>query len=188
MRNWTEERLLNYCAGKRWRVERIRVTEYKKYDSADNYIQHNARLTHDAEVREFDGRQLVKLKFVSEARGKTKEGEDRYETIWIEALVNDFDAPKAAFLEKGDVLTIEGKPALRMWGDEGDKVSFELVRARLHMPISLFTELKERGFEPGEVAESKKRTLKGSAKKAAPVRKAKGKVVEIADDEEDADE
>lgn len=157
---------------------------YRKYDSDDNYTQHNARLTHDASVTKLgDGRKLVKVKFTSECKGQTKDGDDRYETIWVEAIVGDFDADKASYLKKGDVLSVEGKPALRMWGDDGDKVSFELVRSRLHLPVSLFQELKERGFDP---------TGKGGGnkgKKAVKPTKGKKKIVEIPDDdEEDSDE
>ncbi len=155
---------------------------YKKYDSSDEYVHHNARLTHDAVVTSFgDGRKMVKLKFASEAKGQTKDGEDRYSTIWVEAIVSDYDADKAALLKKGDVLTVVGKPALRMWGDNLDKVSFELLRARLHMPVSLFVELKERGFDPTGKGKGKAKPTKGKPGKKKPI-------VEIPDDEDEGDE
>ncbi len=158
------------------------MSDYKKWDSDDNYIQHNARLTADPEVREYDGRKLVRLKFVSEAKGTdNKTGEDRYETIWVEATVADYDADKASFLKKLDVLTIEGKPALRLWGEDGDKISFELTRARLHMPISLFAELKERGFTPGAGGKPTVGKVTKPISKRTVNRRA---VVEIPDDEE----
>lgn len=163
------------------------MSDYKKYDSDDNYVQHNARLTEDARVNEYNGKKLVRLKFTSEAKGTDKEGNDRYETIWVEATVGDYDAEKAAFLEKGDVLSVEGKPALRLWGDDNDKISFELIRARLHMPISLFQTLKERGFDPSAAGGSdggkKGKTSKGKAGK-----KTAKKIVEIPDDDEDGEE
>jgi single-stranded DNA-binding protein len=156
--------------------------DYKKWDSDDNYVQHNARLAFDADVIKLgDGKKLVKLKFTSEAKGQDKEGNDRYQTIWVEAIVGDYDADKAAYLKKGDVLTIEGKPGLRLWGDDNDKISFELIRARLHMPLSLFSELKDRGFAPGG---------KGGKGKAAPKKgkKSTKKIVEIPEDDDEGDD
>lgn len=159
------------------------MSDYKKYDSDDNYIQHNARLTKDAEVIKLgDGKKLVKIKFTSEAKGKDREGNDRYETVWVEAIVSDYDADKAAFLKKDDVLTVEGKPALRLWGEDNDKISFELIRARLHTSVGLFMELKERGFAPGGG--------KGGKGKAAPKKgkKPAKKIVEIPEDDDDGDD
>jgi single-stranded DNA-binding protein len=156
------------------------MSDYKKYDSDDTYMQHNARLTEDATVIKLgEGKKLVKIKFTSEAKGEDKEGNDRYETLWVEAIVSDYDADKAAYLKKGDVLSVEGKPALRLWGDDNDKISFELIRARLHTSVALFMELKERGFSAGG---------KGGKKgKAAPKKgkKSSRKIVEIPEDDED---
>ena len=156
------------------------MSDFNVYASDDNYIQHNARLTSDPEVKVYDDRKLVRLKFVSEAKGKDKDGGNRYTTLWVEATVGDYDSEKASFLKKGDVLSVEGKPALRIWGDE-NKISFELLRARLHLPVSLFMELKERGFTPGEAKPAgKKPFVKPAAKKTFTKRA----IVEIPDDEE----
>lgn len=148
---------------------------YKKWDSDDNYIQHNARLAFDPEVKEFSGKKFVRIKFTSETRGEDAQGKDRYSTMWVEALVSDFESDKAAMLKKGDVLTVEGKPAIRIWGDD-DKASFELVRARLHLPVSLFMELQERGFSPGGKP--------GKSKPAPKAGKRSKKVVEIPEDDD----
>jgi single-stranded DNA-binding protein len=153
------------------------MSDFKKYDSDSNYIQHNARLTQDADVREFDGKKFVKLKFTDETRGQNKDGSDRYETMWVEAEVRDYDADKAALLKKGDVLTIEGKIAFRLWGEDRDKAAFDLKRAALHIPVSLFMQLQERGFAPGGKAAPKKG-------KAAPT-KGKKKIVEIPEDDDE---
>lgn len=150
--------------------------EFKKYDSDDNYTHHNARLSQDPEVREYDGKKFVKLKFASDTRGKDKNGNDRYSTMWVEATVTDYDSEMAAMLKKGDVLTIEGKPALRLWGDDNENASFELVRARLHAPVSLKATLKERGFSPGGAKPAAKPTKGGKAKK---------KIVEIPEDDDE---
>lgn len=147
--------------------------EFKKYDSDDVYVQHNARLTSDPDVKEYDGKKFVKIKFTSETRGENKDGTERYETVWVEALVSDYDSEMAAMLKKGDVLTVEGKPGLRRWGDDNDMISFELIRARLHTPISLKAELKERGFSPGKSKPTKGKPAKG-----------KKKVVEIPEDDD----
>jgi len=182
MRQWSEERILDYCRRKGWHGELM--GDYKKYDSDDVYTQYNARLTHDASVTKLaDGRKLVKIKFTSEAKGQDKDGNDRYETIWVEAIVGDYDADKASYLKKGDVLGVDGKPALRLWGDDNDKISFELIRARLHLPVSLFQELKERGFDPsGKGGGKKGKPAKGKSKPAGK----RKPIVEIPDDDDDA--
>lgn len=158
------------------------MSDFKKFDSDDIYIHHNARLTHDADVKEFDGRKMVKVKFVSETKGQTKDGDDRYESLWCEAIVGDYDADKAAYLKKGDVLSIEGKPALRLWGDDNDKISFELIRARLHLPVALFVELKERGFDPS--GKGKGKPAKGKSKPASK----RKPIIDIPDDDEGDEE
>lgn len=151
--------------------------EFRKYDSDDMMIAHNVRLAKDAQVipTNSDKGQMVKLTFVSTSKS------DRHEDLWVEATITDWDADKAALLEKGDVLTIEGKPALRRWGDNNEKVSFELLRARLHLPIAMFGVLKERGFAPGESAAKPKGKPVAVAEKTMTHRARQ--IVDLDDDE-----
>jgi len=129
--------------------------EYKKYDSqAGSWVQ-NARLAKDAQVIEGGEKPLVKLTFVLTSRS------DRHSDMWVEAAVQDRQSSLAAYLKKGDELGVAGFPALRRWGDNDEKFSIEWVRAEIFPSIELFSELKERGFEPGaQPAKKGKKTTK----------------------------
>lgn len=154
--------------------------EYKKFDSQDKYEIHHARLSKDATSIPTEKGSMVKVSFASECRS------DRYETLWVEATVQDFQADAAAYLKKSDVVGVRGKPGFRTYTDsQGEtKYAFELIRAELMIPPSLLKELKERGWVPGQKAEPGK---KGGAKKAPAGKKAPPpkKVVEIPEDDED---
>jgi single-stranded DNA-binding protein len=155
--------------------------EYKSYDSADCYEIHNARLTKDATVIKTEKGMMVRLSFASTCRS------DRYETLWVEATVGDFQSGLAQHLKKGDVLGVKGKPGLRKWTDDdgNERFAFELSRAEIFVSPALFVELKERGFAPGGKADAKK-PAKG--KKAGPVTVNKKKIEAIPDDDDDADD
>lgn len=149
--------------------------EYKKYDSQDSYNCHNARLTKDATVTPGNKGDMVRITFVSTCRS------DRYSDLWIEANVSDFNAPMAAFLKKGDVVGVSGKPGLRKYDDKdgNERISFEIVRAEVHPSIPLFQALKERGFTPGEAKSTAKKPV-GTKLRAEKAKK----VVEIPDDDD----
>lgn len=158
-------------------------TEYKTYDSDDTYTMHNATLTHDPRVVEGNNGPIVSIKFVSTCRS------DRYTQLWVEATVQDFQAGLARHLKKGDTLSVVGKPGLRPWTDKegADRVSFELLRAEIKVPIKLFMEMKDRGFTPGaSKPNGKKNAAKGNTK-AAPA-KGKKQITQIPDDDEDTTE
>lgn len=183
MRNWTDEQIIRYCQRKGWRGELMGKEEYKRFDSLDRYEIHSARLTKDAESRDGDHGKMVRVTFVSTCRS------ERYENLWVEANVQDFQCGVAEYLKRGDVLGVRGKPGMRRYGDDNERVSFELIRAELMIPPSLFSELKERGWEPG--AGSEKPAKKGGKVppkgKKAPPAKAKRTVIDV-DDEDDGDE
>lgn len=144
-------------------------TEFKKYDSDDNYVNYSARLTKDAEVREGD-KVRVKLTFVSQSRN------ENHHDIWITADVNDGQAPLARYLKKGDVIGIEGKPYL--WGDANPQ--FALNFARIHIG-NLIKTLKERGFTPGAASSSGKPAAKKTNAKKGP------RKIELPEDDEPTD-
>lgn len=159
-------------------------TEYKNYDSDDEYVYHNATLAFDPRVADGSNGPIVSIKFASTCRS------DRYQTMWVEATVNDYQANLARHLKKGDSVTVKGKPGQRPWQDkEGvDRVSFEILRADLKLSKELRKALKERGFVRDEKPNAKG-AGKGAKGKAAtkPVGK-RTTIVEIPDDEpEDSD-
>ncbi len=141
------------------------MSEFKKYDSASKYLNFGARLTKDAEVKEFDGRKVVRVTFVDQSRHEADVD------MWIEATAGDRQAELAAFLKKGDTLGVEGKLSMRKYQKDGvEKFSIGIRRAELHVPIELFVKLKERGFTPGlagAVAKTAAKPLPPKAKPAA---------------------
>lgn len=160
------------------------MADYKKYDSQDRYSIYNATLAKDPRITEGNNGTMVSLTFVSNSRS------DRHTDLWVEANVGDFQTALARYLKKGDVLGVSGKPALRNWDDKegNERQSFELVRAEIFPPISLFMELKERGFTPGAAPKGgKKNAAKGSTK--APAKGgSKKQIAEIPDDDDSSDE
>lgn len=132
--------------------------DYKKYDSQALFIMWNARLAKEPQVVDAGEKELVKLTVVCTSRS------DRHSDLWVELTVQDRQADLAKCLEKGDTFGFQGFPALRRWGDNDEKISFEVNRAELFTSIDLFVQLKERGFEPA---------AKGNAKggKKAPAKK-----------------
>ena len=118
------------------------MSEFKKYDSDDVYINYSARLTKDPEVRVVGNKELVRLTFVSTSRA---EGD---EDMWIEATPQDSQMEIAKFLRHKDVLPIEGKPTLRKYGENKEKHAYNLRRTKLHINVELLMRCKERGYVP----------------------------------------
>lgn len=146
--------------------------DYKKYDSQATFIVHNARLTEDATVLEGGDEPMVKLKFVCTSRS------DRHSDMWVEVTVGRGQSGLARYLKKGDTLGVQGFPALRRWGENNDKISFEIVRAEIMPRPELIGELKERGFEPGAGNGGGKKPAK-----AKPARKVREPEPEDLDDD-----
>lgn len=152
-------------------------TEFKKFDTSDKYTACGVRLAKDPQVFNGEYGKTVCLTFASESR------REKHATLWVQANLEGFIAEKAAFLKKGDVLhKVEGKPVMRPWGEGGEKLSFELVRTDITIPLDLEATLKERGYvrtegKPGGKPAAKKFPMKGK-----PVAR---KVVDIDDDLDD---
>ncbi len=162
-------------------------TGFRKFDSQDKYRICGARLTKDSEVRDGEHGKMVRLTFASESR------KEAHSTLWCEANVSDWNSEMASFLRKGDVvLCIEGKPALRLWGDDNAKFSFCVERAEVAILPDMFATLKERGWTPGVKSTAKPATkslARPAAKAAKPVAKPKKPVpIAIDDDETEIDE
>lgn len=166
--------------------------EYKRYDSPCFVEYHNARIATDPTcVASKDGEPLVRFKVVADSRN------DRFEPLWLEVNVGKFNAKAASFLQKDDIVSFRGRVAMRLWGDDNDKVSISVEFADLFIPGHLIGELKERGFDPdGEPnytddggGKKGKKGGKDKKKSGKPDKKKPGKKVEIPeDDEDDADE
>jgi single-stranded DNA-binding protein len=153
------------------------MAEYKKYDSDIEVEARNVRLTKDAEEK---GENFVKLTFCGESRG------EKDSPMWWDVIPFDGQAELAKFLRKGDTLSITGFPTMQRYGESDEKVGLTLKKARLHIPLDLFVELKDRGFEPGAASTSGKGKPAGKpASKPAPAKKSKRPVVDISDDEDE---
>jgi single-stranded DNA-binding protein len=142
------------------------MSEFKKFDSDDKYLNHSARLTKDPEVfpsKDPTKPPMVRLTFVSTSR------QEKSKDIWIEAKVRDRDANIACFLKKGDTLPIEGKILLEEFNG---KLYHKLEQAQVHINVELLMACKTRGFVGGSKA----------AIPAGP-KKAPRPVIDLGDDE-----
>jgi len=176
MRGWSEESILNYCRRKGWHGETM-SDEYKKYDSEIRVEYIGARLTKDAEVRDGANGKMVRLTVV--ATSKAESDSD----LWLEVNVQDSQAELAAHLKKGDTLhKIEGFLTLRKYGENNEKFSINVRRARLSVPIGpvvTIGDLKERGFVPGAGGQAAKKGGKTPPAKKPPAKK----IVDLDDEE-----
>lgn len=150
--------------------------DYKKYDTEDTFEIAGVRLAKDAETRDVGDTALTTLTFVSTSRAESDSD------LWVEAKVADRQSDLAAFLKKGDILhKITGKPAIRRYGDNNEKFSFQLKRASMVVPLSLIGTLKERGWIPGGAGGAGRNMTKPAAKKT-PARRAAVEADPIDDD------
>ncbi len=155
--------------------------EYKKFDSHADFGCKNARLAKDPQIIEGGDKPMVKLTFALESRS------ERHSTLWVECTVSDRQSDLAAALQKGDTICWEGFPALRRWGDNNEKMSFEVIRTELFPSIELLMKLKERGWVPGGGVKKAANKGGGTTKKAPPARKPR-QVQSLDDDDLPADE
>lgn len=162
--------------------------EYARYDSACAVEFAAARIATDPTcIKSKEGKPLVRFKVVAERAN------DRFEPLWLEVNVGQFNAKAASFLQKGDtVAQIRGALAQRLWGDDKENTSISIEFAEVVIPPALFKDLKERGFEgkgePNWTGEDAPK--KGKKSKAAPPKKGSGKapakkVIEVPDDDGD---
>lgn len=141
--------------------------EFGKYDTEDNWIGHNLRLTDDArEIAE----DLIKITVVSTSRNENDAD------MWIDILLGGGQAEYASRLKKGDFISATGKLTMHRFGENDEKIGFQLRLPRLHYALPLLRELGERGAQKG----------KGKTKPAAKGR-GKGRpareVIDLDDDE-----
>lgn len=168
--------------------------EYKRYDSPCFVEYHNARIATDEVtcIKSKNDEPLVRFKVVADSRN------DRFEPLWLEVNVGKFNAKAASFLQKDDVVSFRGRIAMRLWGDDNDKVAISVEFAELFLSGALINELKERGFDPegepnytddnGGKKKGKGKDKKKSGKPDKNAKKPDKKRVEIPpDDDEDDD-
>lgn len=153
------------------------MSEYAKYDSDSTFSTWAPRLAKDAEVVKTKNGEMTKLTYVHTSAA---EGD---EEMWLEAIINDGQAEKAAGLVKGDTPAgIEGFLTAKRSEQDPTKIFYTLKRARIHFGVALLTELKERGPKKAAPKKAAKAAAKPAAKKAAPKRPI------IEDDEDEADD
>ncbi len=111
------------------------MADYKKYDSHSSLTIHNARLTEDAKV--------IKDGFVKLTTVLTSSNEDDVD-IWLTIIPMEKDFPTASLLKKGDTFGVTGFLTARVWG-EPQKTEHILKFPKMHYPIALLVEMKERG-------------------------------------------
>lgn len=115
------------------------MSEKKKYDSQAVLTVHNAYLTADAKAI---SPEFTKLRTVLTSR------QEKHSDLWVEIIPRKFDANIASYLKKGDMVSFEGFPIVRVWGDEA-KQSYEVIDAKLFLPPPMLATLKARGWVPG---------------------------------------
>lgn len=182
MRGWSEERILDYCRAKGWEAERM-SDDYQKYDSDSTMSVWAVRLAKDADVVKTKNGDMTKLTFVH-----TSSGEDD-EDMWMEAIINDAQAERAAKLVKGDVLPgIEGFLVSKRSEQDPEKIFYTLKRARIHFGVALLTELKERGEKKTKGTKAAKPAAKKTAAKPAAKTEKARPIIEDDEDEAEGDE
>lgn len=149
------------------------ATEYRKYDSAATLVFHNARVTGDVKVISDT---FVKVPVVMTS---SNEGDD---DMWLDVVPFDGQAPIAGFIEKGDLISFEGFLTQQTWGEDKDKTSHTVKRARIHMSPEYIATLKERGFTPGGGGKSKGKG--GKVSKPAKGGKPAKREIAIPDDDD----
>lgn len=170
------------------------MSDYKKFDTQANTSYWNVRLAKDATSKEFGENTFAEFTFVDSSRL------DSDEEMWVSANPTKRNGVLASYLEKGDVVGVSGKLCMRRWGDDNEKVAFNLRNAEIHVEPGLLATLKERGWVPGSEemkgaappakATGKKRGRPPGSGKATPPVKGKTKPipVEIDLDDDDAEE
>jgi len=137
------------------------MSEFRKFDTQSVTNYWNVRLAKDAVAKEFGENTFVSVTFVDSSRF------DGDEEMWVEANITKRNSALASYLEKGDVMGVSGKLTMRRWGDDNDKVAFNLRNAELHVEPGLLATLKERGWTPGSEELKGTEKPKGKTKTAA---------------------
>lgn len=173
------------------------MSDFKKYDTQATTNYWNVRLAKDATTKEFGENTFAQFTFVDSSRLETDD------EMWVDVNPTKRNGVLSSYLEKGDVVGVSGKLCMRRWGDNNDKVAFNLRNAEVHVEPGLLATLKERGWTPGSeemkgaeapvkaaAPTGKKRGRPpGSGKTATPVKgKAKPIPVEIDLDDDEAEE
>lgn len=109
------------------------------------------RLGKDAEVKSLDGGKVViKFSVAVTERWKTRDGEKKEKTDWIECEIwdNSGKANLAQYIRKGNEIYVEGKPYARGWvKDDGTLVTVQCVRVT---DVQLLSSGKSQSSPTGE--------------------------------------
>lgn len=138
--------------------------EFKAYDSTDEYSYSGARLTADADARDGKNGKMVRLSLVSTS-WRQNNADSGVTELWVEANVADYFAEAASFMKKNDVLhKVSGKPYLRRFGENKERIAFCIDKAQLVIPAELKKTLKERGWSGGGQQQSSPAPAKSATK------------------------
>lgn len=76
----------------------------------------------DAEVVESNGKKFVTLSIADSRKFKNADGAEVSQTTWIDAIINDADAPILPYLRQGVKVCVYGNVSLRVYSSKKDRM------------------------------------------------------------------
>lgn len=76
----------------------------------------------DAEVVESNGKKFVTLSIADSRKFKNADGSEVSQTTWIDAIINDPDAPILPYLRQGVKVCVYGNVSLRVYSSKKDRM------------------------------------------------------------------
>lgn len=76
----------------------------------------------DAEVVQSNGKKFVTLSIADSRKFKNADGSEVNQTTWIDAIINDADAPILPYLRQGVKVCVYGNVSLRVYSSKKDRM------------------------------------------------------------------
>ena len=76
----------------------------------------------DAEVVESNGKKFVTLSIADSRKFKNADGSEVTQTTWIDAIINNVDAPILPYLRQGVKVCVYGNVSLRVYSSKKDRM------------------------------------------------------------------
>ena len=76
----------------------------------------------DAEVVQSNGKKFVTLSIADSRKFKNADGAEVSQTTWIDAIINDADAPILPYLRQGVKVCVYGNVSLRVYSSKKDRM------------------------------------------------------------------
>ena len=76
----------------------------------------------DAEVVESNGKKFVTLSIADSRKFRNADGSDVSQTTWIDAIINNADAPILPYLRQGVKVCVYGNVSLRVYSSKKDRM------------------------------------------------------------------